>query len=314
MTLVQCKLGAVSPTVMGDTYAFTKDRYGRFVADVHHPKHLEMFLAVEHYALAEDIPSHALLAAAPVLSLDELRAQLESSVAPQIISHPFDGGTVYFVKDPWPKFAPVSNFMLEDAAEHPWLTVDGEKLFIDVANGSATYERRGTVPELGHLYELAGEGKWEAIPAEVFQDAPPPPPTPPDASAGADAGSGAEGDAPADDDAEPATTEPDPAADEVLKGSDKLDASYDFAGQTVLAATIVANAFAATGATRDEWNGLSQEDRDTFLQDELDRLLKASTTPPATPPAEPPATPPSEPAAAAPARKRRPRKAAASKE
>lgn len=49
MPHIQCMLGATEQTVAGHTYAFERDRFGRFVATVHNLDHAAVFLSVQHY-------------------------------------------------------------------------------------------------------------------------------------------------------------------------------------------------------------------------------------------------------------------------
>lgn len=49
MKLIECKLGPVEPMVGSTPYKFERDHFGRYVARVHDPKHVEILLSVEHY-------------------------------------------------------------------------------------------------------------------------------------------------------------------------------------------------------------------------------------------------------------------------
>lgn len=74
MPLIQCSLGAVSPTVNGTTYSFERDRLGRYVALVQPDRDITMFLAVEHYTLVpenEPAPAPAPPQTAAVPTVDQ---------------------------------------------------------------------------------------------------------------------------------------------------------------------------------------------------------------------------------------------------
>lgn len=55
MPLIQCSR-VTETTVAGETYAFEMDEYGRAVAKVHNPLHVNLLLAVEHYKEIPAIP------------------------------------------------------------------------------------------------------------------------------------------------------------------------------------------------------------------------------------------------------------------
>jgi hypothetical protein len=56
MTLIQCKSGAATPIVGGETYDFQRDKHGRFVCEVHKLTHVECLLSIaDHYVKAEEI-------------------------------------------------------------------------------------------------------------------------------------------------------------------------------------------------------------------------------------------------------------------
>lgn len=59
MPLIECRLGQTQQTVAGHTYAFERDRFGRFVTAVHNHDHAAIFLAVEHYVEVPDEPAQA---------------------------------------------------------------------------------------------------------------------------------------------------------------------------------------------------------------------------------------------------------------
>jgi hypothetical protein len=65
-----------------------------------------------------------------------------------------------------------------------------------------------------------------------------------------------------------------PQGGNFLIGSDKFLPVYQFNGRNVELGEIVRNAFEASDLTDEEWNKLLQEERDSYIQDELD-LLKA---------------------------------------
>jgi predicted flap endonuclease-1-like 5' DNA nuclease len=56
--LIQCTYGPVSTEIMGTTYSFAPDGYGRCVAEVWPPRHIAALLAVSHYreVAAEPVP------------------------------------------------------------------------------------------------------------------------------------------------------------------------------------------------------------------------------------------------------------------
>lgn len=56
MALIECKLGPTSQHVRGTTYSFDKDRFGRFVARVHHLEDIAIFKSVEHYQEVPEEP------------------------------------------------------------------------------------------------------------------------------------------------------------------------------------------------------------------------------------------------------------------
>lgn len=59
MPLVECTAGPAAPYVAGTTYEFVRDRFGRFVATVDNPRHLECLLGVVHFRVVADEPPPA---------------------------------------------------------------------------------------------------------------------------------------------------------------------------------------------------------------------------------------------------------------
>ncbi|MFN4169421.1 MAG: hypothetical protein ACK4HD_14035 [Pannonibacter phragmitetus] len=59
MTLIECIRGETTTDVAGESYHFTRDAYGRYVARVHRHEHAACLLAVEHYREAPDVPQDA---------------------------------------------------------------------------------------------------------------------------------------------------------------------------------------------------------------------------------------------------------------
>ncbi|MEK1928575.1 MAG: hypothetical protein AAAC47_02090 [Pararhizobium sp.] len=54
MPLIECIAGPVETTIGGTNYQFHRDKHARFVTEVHNPTHVECFLGVVHYRLAEE--------------------------------------------------------------------------------------------------------------------------------------------------------------------------------------------------------------------------------------------------------------------
>ena len=56
MPLIQCKLGPTTQNACGTDYVFERDAYGRYVARVDNLKARAVFLSVEHYVEAPEVP------------------------------------------------------------------------------------------------------------------------------------------------------------------------------------------------------------------------------------------------------------------
>ncbi len=56
MPLIQCKLGPTTQNACGTDYVFERDAHGRYVARVDNLKARALFLAVEHYVEAPEVP------------------------------------------------------------------------------------------------------------------------------------------------------------------------------------------------------------------------------------------------------------------
>lgn len=54
--LIECTAGYAETSVMGTDYQFSRDAYGRFVAEVHNIRHRECLLSVIHYKAVPDVP------------------------------------------------------------------------------------------------------------------------------------------------------------------------------------------------------------------------------------------------------------------
>jgi predicted flap endonuclease-1-like 5' DNA nuclease len=61
MPLVQCTYGPASTEIMGYVYEFRPDEYGRCVAEVWDPKHINMLTAVVHYRVVAKEPEPIVL-------------------------------------------------------------------------------------------------------------------------------------------------------------------------------------------------------------------------------------------------------------
>lgn len=66
--LVECTYGPVSTEVMGTTYDFAPDEFGRYVAEVWNPKHIKALISVVHYRVVQRDPD----VEAPPLALTAL--------------------------------------------------------------------------------------------------------------------------------------------------------------------------------------------------------------------------------------------------
>lgn len=67
MSLIQCKPGPTTTTVMGQEYSFQNDKHGRAVSLVENLVHRACFLSVEHYIEVPELPDVvAVPAEAPV--------------------------------------------------------------------------------------------------------------------------------------------------------------------------------------------------------------------------------------------------------
>lgn len=55
MKTIECTRGATEQQVAGVNYAFQRDKYGRFVAQVHNEEHAKCFISVDHY---REVPEH----------------------------------------------------------------------------------------------------------------------------------------------------------------------------------------------------------------------------------------------------------------
>lgn len=76
---IECVSGPVTEEVMGTSYRFDPAEDGRFIADVHNPRHIEVFLAVsEHYRNA-DATDELPAAPATLISLDPDTAELDTA-------------------------------------------------------------------------------------------------------------------------------------------------------------------------------------------------------------------------------------------
>jgi len=56
MTLIECIRGEATTDIAGETYHFSRDAHGRYVARVHRHEHAACLLSVEHYREVPDEP------------------------------------------------------------------------------------------------------------------------------------------------------------------------------------------------------------------------------------------------------------------
>lgn len=103
MTLIECIRGETTTEIAGETYHFTRDTYGRYVARVHRHEHAACLLSVEHYREAPDVPQDAqvtmmtadtalLLAQAEKEKAPARRAPKKTPDAPQVPGAPVSIG------------------------------------------------------------------------------------------------------------------------------------------------------------------------------------------------------------------------------
>jgi predicted flap endonuclease-1-like 5' DNA nuclease len=78
-TLIQCLLGPRETQAGGQTYNFSNDEHRRAVCEVHNLVHVQVFLSVQHYIVAEPLP----IPAAVIPKLEE--TLLGSSVLPSVV-------------------------------------------------------------------------------------------------------------------------------------------------------------------------------------------------------------------------------------
>lgn len=73
---------------------------------------------------------------------------------------------------------------------------------------------------------------------------------------------------------EPKKEEPKKPNESLVGGSAKFDSVIKIKKKDVQLGTIVAAAFEATGMTVDEWNNLTQEDRDVYIDEQIKAMSK----------------------------------------
>lgn len=56
MTLIECIRGEATTDIAGETYHFSRDAHGRYVARVHRHEHAACLLSVEHYREVPEVP------------------------------------------------------------------------------------------------------------------------------------------------------------------------------------------------------------------------------------------------------------------
>jgi len=175
MPLIECTVGYASTPVRGTYYNFERDRHGRYVCMVYDDKDAEVFLSgAVPYRLAEnlDIVSTALTPAVPddpttppaaPKAPDQPGPDLQQLLAQAVPPLLDQRGEAIYVLAPWPALVPVSDGLLK--TEQPWFTAGEGHMFITVANGTATYQIKGTVDDT-HIYALLEGSTFTEPPAD----------------------------------------------------------------------------------------------------------------------------------------------------
>lgn len=124
MTLIECIRGEATTDVAGESYHFTRDAYGRYVARVHRHEHAACLLAVEHYREAPDVPQDAPVTmmtadtAALLQVLEQAQAAKTAGQAPGL-SAPGDGQAEPPVLAPAPVDPVINGFDPNTAQDTP---------------------------------------------------------------------------------------------------------------------------------------------------------------------------------------------------